>query len=275
MRGSNKIASLISVSLMATMLSACTLADNFKAENFESEDTQDIVNGREIQNDNELAKSVVFIVNKVTKDVCTGSILDNNHVLTAAHCLDTEDQTNLYVFFAARPNGKTERRQVLAAKYSPYWEMRQLESYDTGDIAVIKFDGTELPVGYKPVTFLEDYSILREETPVSVLGYGLSDASDPTSVGVLRVGNLKIADPNFSSTEITLDQTKGTGVCHGDSGGPAYVYIPGKNGSKGQYLLWGVSTRGVNDDDSTCNKSVAITNASIYLTWIMLAVKTL
>lgn len=275
MWGSKKFTLLVSISLSAVFLSACTPAEPFEVPNFDQGTFQNIVNGIEVQSGNEMANSVVLVINRATSEVCTASLLDSNHALTAAHCLDNDNPGNLYVFFAAKPNSSTERRQVIAARASSYWAIRQKEDANTGDIAVIKFAGTQLPRGYKPVEILEDPTVLRVGKTIPVLGYGFNDPNDPASAGVLRMTQLKVLNMKFSSTEIVLDQSKGSGVCHGDSGGPAYVYVPGKSGKKGRYLLWGVTSRSINDGEDSCARSVAITNAVLYKTWIQNVLRTL
>jgi secreted trypsin-like serine protease len=257
-------------------LSACTPSKQFDITDADSdENTSNIVAGQEVQENSLLAKSVVFLVNSLTKEGCSASLIGGQYALTAAHCLDKEDPKNLYVFFAAKPNRKSERRQVIAMKMSPYWDLRQKEDFNASDIAVIKFEGPALPKGYQAAEFLSEDQKIPKGSIAIVLGYGIKDAHTLVGAGVLRLTALTVSNPDYSPTEILLDQSKGSSVCHGDSGGPAYLYAKDSHG-KYKFFLWGVAHGGSLDDvDNKCNKGVIYTNALLYLTWIQNVMKTL
>lgn len=272
--GSRKYLVLVKITLTLRLLTACTSGYEVNA-NISTNDTANIINGKKVQDGSVFSKNAVLLINRLTSEVCTATLLGGNFALTAAHCLDNENPGNLYLFFGAKPNATTERRQVVAMKASPYWELRQKETKNTGDIAVIKFDGEELPKGYAAAEVLADDSILVDGLSTVVLGYGVSDAVTTAGAGILRMATLPILDSKYSDTEILLDQNKGSSICHGDSGGPAYVRVPGKNGKKAKYYVWGVSNRGVRDIDNNCQNSVAYTNVVVYLVWIQNTLKTL
>ncbi len=268
MRGSKNFAILAGV-LLGLNLSACTPAKQFQIKYSADEgNPSNIIAGNDVANNSSLSKSVVLLINSFTQEVCSASLIGNQYALTAAHCLDKENPNNLYIFFAAKPNGKTERRRVIAMQAFPYWALRQSEDINTGDIAVIKFEGIALPKGYKAVEFLpEDQKILKGAKTI-VLGYGIKNAQTQVGAGVLRYTTLTVSNPNYSSTEILLDQSKGSSVCHGDSGGPAYFYMKDSHGQL-KYYFWGVANHSsVDDVDNNCNKGVVYTNALLYQTWI-------
>lgn len=279
MRGFSKFAAWTGLAISLS-LAACTPSKNasFNVTANDADDAQtksSIIGGGNVANNSNLSRSVVLIVNALTKEVCSAALIGGNFAITAAHCIDTDNEENMYVFFAAKPNKDTERRQVLKAKVSPYWELRQNEDKNTSDIAVIKFDGNGLPSGYEPVQFLEDSDLLTKGTTSVVLGYGIDNAETQTGAGVLRFTTLQISNPDFSPTEVLMDQSKGKASCHGDSGGPAFVYLKNKKG-QGQYYMWGVANRSSKDDvDNLCNKSVIYTNATLFLTWMELTKKSL
>lgn len=277
MRGFNKFTALTSLTL-GLSLAACTPT---KESSFNATETKattqqtGIIGGQNVADGSNLSRNVVLLINSLTREVCSAALIGGNFAVTAAHCIDVDNPENMYVFFAAKPNKSTERRQVLKAKVSPYWELRQNEDKNTSDIAVIKFDGNGLPKGYEPVKFLEDDSVLQKGTTAIILGYGIDNATTQTGAGMLRFTTLQISDPKFSPTELLLDQSKGTGACHGDSGGPAFVYLKNKQGV-GNYYLWGITNHSSKDDvDNLCNKSVIYTNATLFITWMELVKKSL
>lgn len=235
---------------------------------------QGIIGGITIPKENILAKSVVAVYDPFTKSLCTGSLLRNNLVLTAAHCIPKEASQLFIIFTADIPNAKTaadlEIRRVDKAEASTYWEKSEGLGKDQGDIALIHYVG-ETPTGFKPATMLTNSKLLVKDAPVILTGYGISDGVQKVGSGVLRATYVSIADPAYGTSEITLDQRSGRGACHGDSGGPAYVY----NKTNNTYHLWGITSRGLDDDDDDCSKLVIYTNISAHSAWIKAASKRL
>lgn len=221
-----------------------------------------IIGGTEVKADDKILESIVAVYDSYEGQLCTGSLLPNNLVLTAAHCIGQFEEA-MYVMFDTTLGPKSERRQVDKIEISQYWETRQYEKKDTGDIALIHFVGS-VPAGYKPAKFLSNTNkkLLKQGAPVVIAGYGITNGVTGDGAGSLRMTTVKIEDPQFSTSEIKLNQTEGTGACHGDSGGPAYIQV------KGKYYLWGVTSRGVDDLNNDCSKYSAYTNALYYKTWL-------
>lgn len=248
------------------VLAACaqnletTGTDTYAATN---EEQQGIIGGVTVPDGHPITKSIVAVYDRKSGSLCTGSLLEKNMVLTAAHCIgDTE---NMIVVFGNNLMSKTQKPKAVLkvdkAEVSKTWASQQNQDKNTGDIAVVHFIG-EVPDGYGPAEFLPKPELLKKGTPVILAGYGISNGKRGDGSGILRVTNVLIADPKFSSTEVKLDQTKGHGACHGDSGGPAYVFVDSK------YYLWGVTSRGVDDPNNDCSKYSAYTNALLYKQWV-------
>lgn len=219
-----------------------------------------IIGGEEISASTPIAKSIVAVYDAAEGQLCSGALLTNNIVVTAAHCIG-EDPTSMYVFFDVKVSENSEKRQVVQTVVSPLWATRQNEDKDHGDIALVKFEGS-LPATYSAAVVLPNFRLLKNGGSVTLTGYGLSNAADLETAGTLRQVDVQIADTAFARTEITIDQTHGKGACHGDSGGPAYVNINGKN------YVWGITSRGVQDDKNDCSKLSAYTSLAAYRTWI-------
>lgn len=256
--------------LMVCMtLSACGSGKKFKETTNESSDEDRwIIGGNPVGNEQPLAKNVALLVNSMNHEVCTATLLGGPFALTAAHCIDFEKPENLYVFFTTKAGPNVPARQVVNVKASPLWNARQNESQNTGDLAVIRFAGS-LPKGYEGIEFLPSTVKLENNLSTFVAGYGISNAVTQTGAGILRSAELKIGNLSFSNTEVLLDQNLGSGVCHGDSGGPAYLTINGKN------YLWGIASRADDDEENLCNTYSVYTNVLLYQVWIINTMRTL
>lgn len=239
--------------------------------------SEGIIGGTPVQANDPIARSTVMIYGFTGKKgqgyICTGSILSDSIILTAAHCIATAPNKLVLVFGvdANNPNAKPEMRRVSAAVQNPSYNARKNQQTDTGDVALIKFDGG-LPQGYIPARTLPGNVVNGEN--VVLAGYGVTSMSAPQApnagannaqgsqsndgAGTLRKTDVRVENAGFSTTEVQLDQTNGTGACHGDSGGPAYVV------ANGVYYLWGVTSRGPNP----CTTFSIYTKVSSYNQWI-------
>jgi secreted trypsin-like serine protease len=256
-----------------------------------------IIGGTEVADKSELASSIVSVYDIKENAICTGTLIAENYVVTAAHCGTTKSQ-NIKILFGVDVDESLAIREVdVRALYvhdvnriyvHPKYNPNSTKETDIYDIAVVKFQGS-LPPGYKPAKMLNDTSLLKKSTMVTVAGYGVSNVYleivDPKKVknlkdaiqngeitcdenlrncsriemsgdGILRTTQAPIAA--VYDTEVVLDESKGHGTCNGDSGGPAFIE---KNG---EYLLFGVTSRG----SEACNDIGIYTNAVAYLDWI-------
>lgn len=197
-----------------------------------------IVGGEKIQSTSRIGRSTVGLYGKKIGYYCTGTLISDNLVLTAAHCVHKEE-TELRVVFAAEIKKATPdqvRKVIDAVVHENYKEDAQ--SDDMADIAVIRFEGVA-PGQFTPAPMLFTPNHLHNETQTIVAGYGLSwTIVMGAGAGTLRTTTLAIEDVNYSKTEVMLGQSLRRGICSGDSGGPAYLEI------NGQLHVWGVASRG-------------------------------
>lgn len=228
-----------------------------------------IIGGTDATGQEDFTRSIVSLYDVAQGALCTGSILSDSIVVTAAHCVDGSKVSDLRIIYGT--NLETRNiivRGVDAYAISPLWASRQNEEFNSGDIAIVHFNGG-LPAGYKPAALLTDVNQLKDGTPVLLAGYGISDGVNKTGSGRLRYVDVAIKNAAYSKTEILLDQTHGKGACHGDSGGPAYVNV------NGRLLLWGVTSRGVGDENDDCSVGAAYTTIPFYIMWISRTMKEL
>lgn len=140
--------------------------------------------GKEVAEGAPIASSIVAIMDKEFNAVCTGSIIAENFIVTAAHCAN--DPKHLKVIFgndmdlylSAHEQDILEMhvRQVTAVVKHPDYDEEEnaIKNTDHNDIAVMRFSGP-LPPGYKPATILADDSYIKKGVMAQLAGYGVDD----------------------------------------------------------------------------------------------------
>lgn len=244
-------------------LVGCAGNSNLDASGISTNDLRNdgqIIGGVEATNE-DFTKTIVSLYNLSTESLCTATILSDTILLTAAHCLDGEPSDLRVIFGLTLESENAIIKPVNAFQVSPLWPVRMGQQYNSGDIAIVHFSGG-LPPGYQAAALLTDNGLLVNGTATLLAGYGISDGVKGEGAGTLRSVETTILDAAFSKTEILVEQSKGKGACHGDSGGPAYLKLNGK------LAVWGVTSRGVNDPNNDCSVSAAYTNIVYYASWI-------
>ncbi|MBX2987699.1 MAG: trypsin-like serine protease [Bdellovibrionaceae bacterium] len=230
-----------------------------------SQSASAIMNGIEVSPQDAAARHIVGIVIVQANGgagICTGTLLGNNLVMTAAHC--APEGARLFVVFdrvIADHMNPALTRPVDKVAISPSWQMNQNNRRNTGDIALIRYVGPT-PARFQPLPVLpfDRQRVLRPGNLVILAGYGRSSVADnqKDGSGVLRQVSTRLAPKGFSMTELLVEHTDGRGACNGDSGGPAVVFLGG------QPYVWGVTSRGI----PTCDQGAVYTNATLYQSWI-------
>lgn len=189
---------------------------------------QKIVNGAPLTSDHPGAFNTVALIKDDHKIFCTGSLVSENIVLTAKHCLVDKELKDVNIFFGESTNHISEGVIVPASefevKYPHDWEM----VFPSFDVAWVKFDGG-IPDGYSALPILSSNDRLISGTEIHQVGFGNHSS---------RRGEILAGDKLFGKTIfkeyingprffhiLLFDGEEGQGSCHGDSGGPAYVKL--------------------------------------------------
>lgn len=249
-----------------------------------------IINGEIVTADNELGHSTVGLLVQVKKtwfQVCTGTIIAKNMILTAAHCVAWIDpkRDNLVINFSLNTvdNGvQMDPDQVHIEDVRAVFNtidvvaLTSHPDYTEGvnsDVAILRLK-TDIPATHKIAEFLpasyidvpgNKVTLDGETKDVTLLGFGLIDENTGESTTVLRKTTVPA---RFENDILVTDQTHGTGACNGDSGGPAFIKIDDKN-----YLV-GV-THGPYLDYETCHEYGAYLNPNLFLDFIEKTMKDL
>lgn len=287
--------SLITTALLTSALSltACSKVHIGEGSTKNLSFSNGIINGETVSADEDLAKTTVQIFTfQVAQDEtgreritgvagCTGTLIAEDIILTAAHCttsvpdyivlyFSTEAPTNFKAFMASFPTNPLVRR-VIGGKVGTNWpKLKPRQAGDWGDIALLKFEGG-IPDGYQLAELLPTSEKLEVDQPITLAGFGITDGIKKTPATELLKVEVSILDPNFSKSEMVIDSGD-KGPCHGDSGGPAYV-----KGSDGKQYVAGVTSRADirNDPKGLCIGDTVYTKVQPHAAWIKRSMKSL
>lgn len=278
---------LLGLIILALTTVACSQNREPSAGIFMANAGEGIIGGEPVPVTDPIASHTALLIDIHRGSICTMSILSNEWLLTAAHCVSDSQPSSLLIAFSGtldevvkgeyREDVRTVvevRAHALFAetmdKLNKMFETAKAEGReltttdldavkDWGDIALVRISGV-IPEGKKASHFLPSNTPLFNSQDVVLAGYGRTGNTKDASSGELRKVGVKIVESAWGTTEVLMNNA-GKGACHGDSGGPAYVY------HDGQYVLFGITSRGV-ADGGQCDRFSAYTNALAYLPWI-------
>jgi secreted trypsin-like serine protease len=221
-----------------------------------------VVGGRDVTRGEDYSQLVVGLMlfnQGQSLGTCTGSILDDDLVLTAAHCLENVDQVK--IVFGEHMNTPHALRESRNFLKHPLYNGAS-EADDASDVGLVRFVGG-LPENYLVNELLPDDYTLKARENVILAGFGASEGRSGGGSRQLRVADhVPVKNPDYARTEVELDQSTqsgGHGGCYGDSGGPAFVRT-----SDGRLQLWGVTSRG----EFGCATTSVYTDLRKHLPWI-------
>lgn len=190
---------------------------------------------------------------------CSATLISDNLVLTAAHCVSkwTSDPLRLKskriidtftsVSFGKYQKDKTD--SIMASSVVVY-PAKNEEEADQYDIALIKLS-RKAPVGFKPITILDNGYEIKENTELIVAGHGdikkLNSNSSTDESNKLFGAIYKAIVPYLGrdqTTFLTIKDNGKYGPYHTDSGGSIYL-----KANNNEILLVG-SVTGRNDGNS-------------------------
>ena len=275
--------------------------------------TLNIVGGVDIKNSDqsEILLSSAGLTNRFLKaegkTFCSGVIVSESIILTAAHCVDgleLNDLNSMEVVF-----GNTMRMYPSTKRMVPPKKIKAIfihQSYENissrddlynkpaNDIALILLD-KKVNYPFKPVKIVNSTQSIGSYSHIVLAGFGVTGGLTSDDSGVLRAVDvfktslkeeaktIELQGPRLDGKRIEEKNNGGYvykeatgGSCKGDSGGPAYI-------SKGnKFELLGVTAFGDSqrlaknpNGPSYCVGYSYITDLRYYGNYIMNAVKTI
>jgi secreted trypsin-like serine protease len=234
-----------------------------------------IVAGTALHRDDPITRSVVGILIDVADSygndsrLCTGVIVADDLILTAAHCLAGAEPGDLKIVFG--PNVDSDFARTGRAKS---FLTHPGYSKGTNDIALVKL-ASAVPPRYLPVSQVDLLADeLRSGEDVVIAGYGDTRDHSTTNAhregdsGILHTKVVRLHDAAIRKGEILLDQPDG-GTCVGDSGGPAFVT------RDRQLVLFGIAKSVRGRRDALCSKTAIYTPIAVHVEFLERAMKAL
>lgn len=202
-------------------------------------------------------------------EMCTGVLISDDLVLTAAHCLLVDAS---YSVFGLDRRFQTIKREAIAAALHPSFEAGVPPRRQPGaDIALLRIDA---PFGrqFLPMPLVPLAPPIEGED-VTIAGFGTTSYGRRNSARVLRYtylrlrGEIRVGNTVLMGSDSERNSERaGAGACQGDSGGPIL------RGDAGSYALLGLVSWSSGASGETgrtaCGGSTAITPIAPHLDWI-------
>jgi hypothetical protein len=205
--------------------------------------TTKIVGGKECQAPNGTVVKLLLFDEEDNQTICSGVRLNSTTVLTAAHCI------NEFVFSVLVELASGER--IAPSKITLHPEATNLGSLFVNDVALLSITPPEDETAPPAVPIAER---VAAGDLLAILGYGATDGISPASSGVLRIGEMRVAEVTPDSIFSDYAPPTLSNTCFGDSGGPAFV-----DDGAGGIALAGITSTGTNITCSLGDRS-AFTN---------------
>jgi len=211
---------------------------------------------------------------------CTGTLVAPDLVVTATHCVvDIDEETDevlgvldagtmlvgVNILDAYNDDGDFyEVDELIPNMRFPNPDDEPIDETGLGeedDIALIWL--TEDVVGVEPVPILPSAAVseaLAPGSPIIITGYGLTEADNDDSAGVLHIAEVFV--DGLGPWEFSVEGGGEVDSCQGDSGGPGYVEWDG------DIYLVGASSRGVENSDRSCGDGGIYTLVPAFQTWM-------
>lgn len=205
------------------------------------------------------ARPIVMIVD-ARDDLCTGTAISRDLVLTAAHCVIRR------VDYTIKPYQTGVPIPVRAIVRHPQFDIASYAaSRATADLALLKL-AAPLPDIVVPATLAAPRRVTAGET-LTIAGFGVTLAGTARGLGLPRMATLTVTgQPGSLQIRLydiaTRNQRIGLGGCTGDSGAPAFD-------GDGPMVIGVVTWSTAPGDEIGCGGLTGVTPLLLYRDWII------
>ncbi|PVU98328.1 hypothetical protein BB559_001654 [Furculomyces boomerangus] len=190
----------------------------------------------------------VLISDIVTGDYCSGVLLSDEWVVTAAHCVENSEFGDIRVHYGSTVY--KSMKHELAGSITIHPEFNIVDY--SNDIALIKVQNSIDPNDAKPIKIYKNE--ISENQTLSVVGWGITDPDSDYSKVLMETSEKVISkekckeiysafDGEYAKNVICTGDLNGKGSCYGDSGGPLFIKT-----ESGDYLVGIVSNGSAKDE---------------------------
>ncbi|KMO34169.1 peptidase S1 [Methylobacterium variabile] len=228
-----------------------------------------VVRGEVTRDPDGLRGSVVRI-ESTTGEMCSGSLIASDLVLTAAHCVMRK--AGYWVVVVDRGFRQRRLRAVAAAMHPDFVPGTTPETQPGTDLAILKLS-ERLGPDFRPLDPRYGGDIAAGDN-VAIAGYGVVAENRRSTARVLRqarlvsLGELQVANTvTVVADSNSLAETAGAGACLGDSGGPILRGGPGGYQLVG-VVSWSSGAAQQGRVRTACGGFTAVTPIAQHASWI-------
>jgi secreted trypsin-like serine protease len=211
----------------------------------------------------EFARHVVLLVGS-RGNSCTGVVVAQDVVLTAAHCV-LPGADYKWVDFDA--SGAPSLHDIAAIERHPGFNLKTLLGHRaTADVALLKLP-KPLPAKFVPASLVQPLKPPAVGDRLLIAGYGLAIRGDGRSGGKIRTATLAVTgQPGTLQVRLvdpaTGNARPGLGACTGDSGAPVFDI------NAAPAVIGLVSWSTASNNEAGCGGLTGVTPLVRYRAWI-------